>query len=100
MSESKGKSSDYVASTAMLFKVLYHKSKNVFLIFCVCCAYLCEKYYRPITVQCYIADYVSWVSRPLTLLDLEQIGLTSMLSKWNLFLWRGPPVFAFQNLLP
>lgn len=37
MSESKGKSSDYVASTAMLFKVLYHKSKNVFLIFCVCC---------------------------------------------------------------
>ena len=31
--------------------------------------YLYEKYYRPITIQCYIADYVSWVSR-LTLLDL------------------------------
>ena len=31
--------------------------------------YLCEKYYRPITVQCYIANYVSWVPR-LTLLGL------------------------------
>ena len=37
--------------------------------------YLCEKYYKPITVQYYIADCVSWVPR-LTLLDLdEQIGL-------------------------
>ena len=32
--------------------------------------YLCEKYYKPITVQYYIADYVSWVPR-LTLLDLR-----------------------------
>ena len=31
--------------------------------------YLCEKYYKPITVQNYVADYVSWVPR-LTLLDL------------------------------
>ena len=31
-------------------------------------------YYKPITVQYYIADCVSWVPR-LTLLDLEQIGL-------------------------
>ena len=31
--------------------------------------YLCEKYYKPITVQYYIADSVSWVPR-LTLLDL------------------------------
>ena len=31
--------------------------------------YLCEKYYKPITVQYYIADCVSWVPR-LTLLDL------------------------------
>ena len=30
--------------------------------------YLCEKYYKPITVH-YIADCVSWVPR-LTLLDL------------------------------
>ena len=31
--------------------------------------YLCEKYYKPITVQYYIANCVSWVSG-LTLLDL------------------------------
>ena len=31
--------------------------------------YLCEKYYKLITVQYYIADCVSWVPR-LTLLDL------------------------------
>ena len=32
--------------------------------------YLCEKYYKPIMVQYYIADCVSWVPR-LTLLDLK-----------------------------
>ena len=32
--------------------------------------YLCEKYYKPITVQYCIADCVSWVPR-LTLLDLQ-----------------------------
>ena len=32
--------------------------------------YLCEKYFKPITVQYYIADCVSWVPR-LTLLDLK-----------------------------
>ena len=31
--------------------------------------YLCENYYRPITVQRYVANCVSWVPR-LTLLDL------------------------------
>ena len=36
---------------------------------CVCVYYLCEKYYKPITAQYYIADCVSWVPR-LTLLDL------------------------------
>ena len=42
--------------------------------------HLCEKYYKPIAVQYYIADCVSWVPRP-TLLDLrtnwtyEQTGL-------------------------
>ena len=30
--------------------------------------YLCEKYYKPITVQYYIDDCVSWVPR-LTLLN-------------------------------
>ena len=32
--------------------------------------YLCEKYYKPITVQYYIACCVSWVPG-LTLLDLQ-----------------------------
>ena len=66
------KSSSDVAGTNVLFKVLYFKMKNVFLIFCVCLLlmyYLCEKYYKPIPVQYYIADCVSWVPR-LTLLDL------------------------------
>ena len=56
----------------VLFKVLYCKIKNVFFIFRVClfvCIILCEKYYKPITVQYYIADCVSWVPR-LTLVDL------------------------------
>ena len=56
------------------FKVLYHKIKNVFFTFCFVCLffmyYLCEKYYKPITVQYYIADCVSRVP-PLTLLDLR-----------------------------
>ena len=32
--------------------------------------YLCEKYYKPIKVQDYIADDVSWIPR-LTFLDLR-----------------------------
>ena len=32
--------------------------------------YLCEKYYKPIITQYYIANCVSWVHR-LTLLDLQ-----------------------------
>ena len=58
--------------TTVLFKILYCKIYNVFYIFCVCflCThYLCEKYYKPITVQYYIVDCVSWVPR-LPLLDL------------------------------
>ena len=35
----------------VLFKVLYYEVKNVLFF-----VYLCEKYYKPITVQCYIAD--------------------------------------------
>ena len=54
----------------VLFKVLYCNIKNA--CFCLCLLfmyYLCEKYYKPITVQHCIADWVTWVSR-LTLLDL------------------------------
>ena len=52
--------------------------------------YLCEKYYKPITVQYYIADCVSWVSR-LTLLDLltNKLDLTNAISEWNSFICRG-----------
>ena len=59
--------------TTVLFKVLYCKIKNVFFIFVfvcfLCMYYWCEKYYKPIIVQYYIANYVSWVPR-LTLVDL------------------------------
>ena len=50
--------------------------------------YLCEKYHKPITVQYYIADCVSWVPR-LTLLDLRTNGLTNALLEWNSFVCRG-----------
>ena len=46
---------------------------KVFSLFLGCLSfmyYLCEKCYKPITVQYYIADCVSWVPR-LTLLDLR-----------------------------
>ena len=52
--------------------------------------YLCEKYYKPITVQYYIADCVSWVPR-LTLLDLRT-GFMNTLLEWNSFVCRGPTV--------
>ena len=56
--------------TAIIFKVLYCKVKNVlFLCVCLFMYYLCENYYKPITVQYYIPDCVSWVPR-LTLSDL------------------------------
>ena len=57
----------------VFLKVLYCKIRNIFFIFCVCflCTYyVCEKHYKPITVQYYIADCVIWVPR-LTLLDLQ-----------------------------
>ena len=53
--------------------------------------YLCEKYYKPITV---IADCVSGVPT-LTLLDLQQIELKNVLLGWNSFVQRGltaPPL--------
>ena len=58
------------------------KDLNIFFTFCACLFfmyYLCEKYYKPITVWYHEADCVSRVPR-LTLLDLW-IGLTNMLSE-------------------
>ena len=56
----------------VLFKALCCKIKYVFFIFlCLFFMYhLCEKHYKPVTMQYYIASLVSWVSR-ITLLDLR-----------------------------
>ena len=70
MSRSKRKSSSDVAGTTVLFKVLCCKIKNGYFLCLFFMYYSCEKYYKPITVQHYIADFVSWVRR-LTLLDLR-----------------------------
>ena len=50
--------------------------------------YLCDKYYKPLTAQYYIAKCVSWLPR-LTLLGYLQIGLINVLSEQNLFMCRG-----------
>ena len=56
--------------TTIFFKVLYCKIKNVFFMFYLFFMYyLCEKYYKPIAVQYYIADHVIWLPRR-TSLDL------------------------------
>ena len=69
MSGSKHKSRSDVAGMTVLFRVLYCKIKNFFVCVWSFTYYLCERYYKPITVQCHIVICVSWVSR-LTLLDL------------------------------
>ena len=70
MSRIKRKSDGDVAGTTVLFKVLYCKIKNVYFLCLFFTYYLREKYYKPIPVQYYRADCVSWVPR-LTLLDLR-----------------------------
>ena len=65
--------------TTVLFKILYCKIKNYFCVFFM--YYLCEKYYKPITVQYYITYCVSWVPR-LTLLDLMN-KLDLRMCSWN-----------------
>ena len=47
--------------------------------------YLCEKYYKHITVQYYIADCVSWVPK-LTFWTYGQTGFTNMFLEWRAFL--------------
>ena len=66
--------------TTILFKVLYWKIKNVFFTFCVCLFftyYLCEKYYKPLTVQYYITNCVSWVSRFAGLMNKLDLWMCS-----------------------
>ena len=80
MSGSRHKSSGDVAGITVLFKVLHCKIKkmsSLFLVFFFFMYYLCEKYYKPIATQYYIADWVSWVPR-LTLSDL-----TNKLDFWR-----------------
>ena len=50
----------------VLLKVLYCKIKKIFFNFLLVfffMHYLCEKYDKPITVQYYIADSISWVPK-------------------------------------
>jgi len=53
--------------TTVLFKV--QDCKINFFLYLFFMYYLCEKFYKHITIQYYIADCASWVPR-LTLLDL------------------------------
>ena len=82
----------YCATT--LFQVLCFQIKNVFFTFCVgfFIYYLCEKYYKPITVQ-YYTNCVSWVPR-LTLLTCKQSGFMNTLLEWNSFICRGLIVYS------
>ena len=68
----------------LYFFLLYYKIKNVLFFM----YYLCEKYYKPIKVQYYIVNWVSWVPR-LTVLDLEQTGLTNALLEQKSCMYAG-----------
>ena len=57
----------------------------------------CEKYHKPFTVQYYIANCVSWVSR-LTLWDLNKLDLTNRLLERNLFICGGLTVWRLGNV--
>ena len=53
------------------FQGMYYKIKNtLFFLHFIFMYYLCEKYYKPTTVQYFITNHVNWVPR-LTLLDLR-----------------------------
>ena len=64
------------------------KMFSLFLVSLFFMYYLCEKYYKPITVQYYIADCVSWVPR-LTLLDLR--------TNWTYRLTLGTELVCMQG---
>ena len=57
-------------SKVLLYFSRYYKIKNVYFLCLAFTYYLREKYYKHITVQCCVANCVSWVPR-LTLLDLQ-----------------------------
>jgi len=73
----------------VLFKVLYCKIKINFFIFLFVLYAICIlKYYKPITVQYYIAKCVMWLCVMVTL-TYKQIGLMNVLSEQNSFIRMG-----------
>ena len=60
--------------------------------------YLFGKYYKPITVQYYKSDCVSWVLK-LTLLDLtNKLGLRNMLLEWNSFICSRLTIYEISRI--
>ena len=82
------------------FKVLCCKIKNVLCVCLFVMCYLCEKYYKPITVQYYIVYCACWVPR-LTLLDL-QTGLEtiSLSCIWFLNIFSHSMAVHFLDYVP
>ena len=72
--------------TDVLLKVLYCKIKEVLFIFCY--FLFCENHYKLITVQGYIADYISWVPK-ITLWDLWTNWIYKFALRMELFVCRG-----------
>ena len=62
--------------------------------------YLCEESYKSITVQYYIANCVRWISWANSVGFNIQIGLTSMLLEWNLFVRWGLTVLTAHSTIP
>ena len=86
----ESRSSGNVAGTTVFFKVLCYKTaKNFFVFVCLSLlpVFLCEKYYKPIIVQYYIADCVSWIPG-LTLLDLTNWIYRCTLFSFIFISWR------------
>ena len=59
-----------LCSTTALFKVLYCEMIRLYVLCSFFMCYLCEKYYKPLKVQHYVANCVSWVPW-LTLSNLQ-----------------------------
>ena len=76
--------------SVLLYFSRYCTIKNVFFIF-VCIfkmSYLCEKHYKLITIQYYVADCVSWVPKANFVGLKELMGLMTVLMKRSVFIWR------------
>ena len=79
----------------VLFKVLYYTSKDVYCF--VFTYYLCEKSYKSITEQYYIANCVGWVDK---LIFLDKFDLRTWLLEGNLFLHRELTVCTKYLIIP